>query len=908
MAAWSRHHHLPHLHTLCCASLRNGVACAVVRGFIILFIFVTAALQSQSHAQRLLGLDISAWQGNISQTTWNNIHNVENRDFVFIRSSRGGTTGFYNQSDPSNSAGNNTLSQRYDDPYFFQNINRATAAGIYAGPYHFSRPDIIETTQNSNGIRNSGADEADHFIQMAGPWMRPGYLVPIHDLEAGDGIRTDNELAQFSIDFSNRIFQRMGIRPGIYINGHYSANILQTASASLRDQLAKPAAHRPSVFAPAYPVLWVARWPNQSDPNAVDVQGTNPKDTYAGFYGPWDDYGDANPWHFWQYASTGRLPSFNNGANNLDFNAVRGDLEFLKDQLVPAVWITDTSGEWSTLANWNSGQSPVAPVPGPGQVTPIGTQTLPTPRLPGAAGSGVTSGRNDTVILERTNANITVTLSTGTHNLRKLYMREALNITGGSLTINYDPTYASNPNYPRAARSGPISAQFSGAVTLSGSGSLNVHTLQVDATRAFTLSGGSLTFNTISLMPGASPGKIVINGAVAINPLGATTATIANGTGTGSSGSIDLAGASSTLTIGNTALEVGLSVDVPIANGGLRKTGAGTLRLTRPNLYADGTEISQGRLLVNNSSGSGTGPGPVSVNAGILSGAGNIAGVVTVSEAGTIAPGTASTIGTLTLNVPPFLGGTTLMRIDRNGGSPVADKLLLTSGVLNYGGTLFITNAGAPLIGGEVFTIFSAPAYGGTFDSIVPHPLNSGLNWYTDTLLTDGTIAVNRSPVVAPVTLTNYPPQLLDIPIATLLSSATDADGDSLHLANIDLTTTNGITLTTNSTHIYYSNYVPVPDKFTYTVTDGRGGSATGTVHITNDGSARFASAPTLNSSGLTLQLVGRPGSSYHLDRSTNLLTWITISTNVAPANGLFQYTDPNPPYPAAFYKLQTSE
>ena len=60
-----------------------------------------------------------------------------------------------------------------------KNINRATTAGLFAGSYHFSRPEIIETTLNSNGIRNTGTDEADHFIQMAGPWMRPGYLLPV---------------------------------------------------------------------------------------------------------------------------------------------------------------------------------------------------------------------------------------------------------------------------------------------------------------------------------------------------------------------------------------------------------------------------------------------------------------------------------------------------------------------------------------------------------------------------------------------------------------------------------------------------------------------------------------------------------------------------------------------------------
>ena len=134
---------------------------------------------------------------------------------------------------------------------------------MYAGSYHFSRPDIIAGTLNSGGIPNSGTDEADHFIQMAGAWMRPGYLMPVHDLEAGDGARTDNEMAQFAIDFSDRIYQVMGIRPAVYVNGNYAAYVIGGASTALRDQIAKPSANPPSMVSPAYPMLWSARWPNQ---------------------------------------------------------------------------------------------------------------------------------------------------------------------------------------------------------------------------------------------------------------------------------------------------------------------------------------------------------------------------------------------------------------------------------------------------------------------------------------------------------------------------------------------------------------------------------------------------------------------------------------------------------------------
>ena len=519
--------------------------------------------------ERVLGLDISAWQGNISQTTWNNFRNVEDRDFVFIRSSRGGTTGYYNQSDPNNNNGLNTLSQRYDDPYFVQNITRATAAGMFAGSYHFSRPDVIASTQNSGGIANTGTDEANHFIQMAGAWMRPGYLLPVHDFEAGDGVRPDNEMAQFAIDFSNRVYEVMGIRPAIYVSGNYANYVLGGASSSLRNQVVS-----------VYPTLWSARWPNQDNPSAIDVQNGHPGDSISWVYGPWDDYGVADPWAFWQYTSRGRLQSFNNGGSNLDFNVAHGGIEFVKDHLVPALWMNDSSGQWTTLSNWNSGQAPVAPVQGPGQVSRVGPLTLPATRLPAS---------NDTVILDRPNANITVTLSSGNHNIRKLYVRETLNISGGTLNVGYVPSWDSTP----------ISAQFSAPVTLSGSGALSVHTLQVDASRTFTLEGGTLTLNKTNLMPESrSPARLVMSGDVNFNPLAGAAAVIANGAGSGISGRIDLDGGNRAFHVADGAAAVDLAVNVPITNGGLTKRGDGTLALNGANTYTGDTTIEAGKLSI----------------------------------------------------------------------------------------------------------------------------------------------------------------------------------------------------------------------------------------------------------------------------------------------------------------------
>src|ERR1019366_5463037 len=342
------------------------------------------------------------------------------------------------------------LSPRYNDPRFFQNMKRALAAGMQVGPYH--RGQEVAT--------NTGTDEADHMIQTAGPWMRPGYTVPMLDWEDGGFNATQ---AQWAIDFSDKIFAVMQIRPCVYIGGANSQRLQQDASMTqaLRDGLPKPATLLPSVTGTRFHMLWNPRYTN------VDWQIGNPKDTYSGFYGPWDDYGNSQPWSLWQYGSSVSISGFNGYRTNQDGDICHGDIEYMRNYLVPAVWWNDSSGDWSTLANWNSGQTPTTPSWPSDQPKLYETATLPTPRLPGASGSGPTSGQYDTVILERPSASITATLSSGNYNIRKLYMRETLNITGGSLTINYNPAYRADDT-PTCVHAGPISAQFSGPVTLSG--------------------------------------------------------------------------------------------------------------------------------------------------------------------------------------------------------------------------------------------------------------------------------------------------------------------------------------------------------------------------------------------------------------------------------------------------------
>src|SRR5262245_12129573 len=188
---------------------RANVTLAAAAASVVCGMLASSSASAQSTGNRLLGLDISAHQGNISQTTWNDLYNVENRRFVIVRSSRGGTTGEDHRQGGYPAEGYDAttfrLSQRYDDRYYVQNMNRATAAGMFAGSYQRTRADVLATTLGSDGIPagvdNNGTDEANHFIQMAGPFMRPGYLPPVQDFEDGIDLRTDQALAQFCLDF-----------------------------------------------------------------------------------------------------------------------------------------------------------------------------------------------------------------------------------------------------------------------------------------------------------------------------------------------------------------------------------------------------------------------------------------------------------------------------------------------------------------------------------------------------------------------------------------------------------------------------------------------------------------------------------------------------------------------------------
>ena len=160
-------------------------------------------------------------------------------------------------------------------------------------------------------------------------------------------------------------------------------------------------------------------------------------------------------------------------------------------------------------------------------------------------------------------------------------------------------------------------------------------------------------------------------------------------------------------------------------------------------------------------------------------------------------------------------------------------------------------------------------------------------NWITN-------IAKIPIPVASLATYSRMAGLSLQIKLSDLATNWSDASNYPVTLAAINLTTTNGVTLITNSTLIQYSNNSPnLNDQFSYTITDGYNTNI-GLVNITVIGSVYGQiKGITVSNGSATASINGIPGWTYNVQRATNLVTsWVTLLTTNAPGNGMFQFTD----------------
>ena len=159
---------------------------------------------------------------------------------------------------------------------------------------------------------------------------------------------------------------------------------------------------------------------------------------------------------------------------------------------------------------------------------------------------------------------------------------------------------------------------------------------------------------------------------------------------------------------------------------------------------------------------------------------------------------------------------------------------------------------------------------------------------------------INTPPVAGNATLQRYPTQGVKVSLATLLANAGDADGDPLALT-LTNASANGGTIIINDAWAFYTpaaGYTNT-DSFTYTVSDGYGGSATGTVTVAievDTAPGQNLAITALGGGSYLISGSGIPGRAYRMQYTDSLApaNWLDIlDGSVAADNtGAFHFTD----------------
>jgi GH25 family lysozyme M1 (1,4-beta-N-acetylmuramidase) len=182
-----------------------------LRSWWLLLFAVTTLVASRLDAITLIqGIDISHYQGTIN---WAQVaaDTSKNIKFTFMKATEDVT---------------------YTDPTFNTNLAGAKAAGIAAGPYHFSRLD----TGSADPVGDAAA-EANYFLSKIKSKYQSGtYLPPMSDVETWPSGLTTAALKTLTVawekSFSDTIYNSLGVRPFIYTSQSKATSLFSSTNSS----------------------------------------------------------------------------------------------------------------------------------------------------------------------------------------------------------------------------------------------------------------------------------------------------------------------------------------------------------------------------------------------------------------------------------------------------------------------------------------------------------------------------------------------------------------------------------------------------------------------------------------------------------------------------------------------------
>ena len=163
------------------------------------------------------------------------------------------------------------------------------------------------------------------------------------------------------------------------------------------------------------------------------------------------------------------------------------------------------------------------------------------------------------------------------------------------------------------------------------------------------------------------------------------------------------------------------------SGGSLTKIGNGMLVLNGENTYSGGTVIKGGKLVINNTTGSGTGSGPVEVSAGQLGGGGIIGGDVTVGDGSrrpaTLSPGESGhRCDTLTIQSTLTFQSDAIYKFNLKSSTAESDSVVANGVTINSAALFEFTGVGhRRLLIGTIFIVIdniSANPIAGTFSNL----------------------------------------------------------------------------------------------------------------------------------------------------------------------------------------------
>ena len=203
----------------------------------------------------------------------------------------------------------------------------------------------------------------------------------------------------------------------------------------------------------------------------------------------------------------------------------------------------------------------------------------------------------------------------------------------------------------------------------------------------------------------------------------------------------------------------------------IRKVGSGSWTLTNANTYSGTTTVAGGELVVNNTSGSGTGTGDVAVLSDArLSGSGTIAGITTIQEGGELASAALNFQRSVTIEAGGFLSFELDPSALTNTKLTVADTLYM-QGILQLNlpdNTSFAS--------GNQFKVVEGPVKGLPAEI---RPLTPGrdLAWDLSAFESEGIIRVTTGTGLIPVNtaLSVYPNPVQEIINIRLNNAASSA-------------------------------------------------------------------------------------------------------------------------------------